>query len=370
MVKLIKQTVLDRFSQLQAKGDKNEVDIVFYTQQIQAHIIMNVMCGPGQSTKLLPYVAAGMKNEEHELADYLDKLFWDLLERVKVNPLVTIIPWLMTKQITECDRRFWINCKTLRDFLRVIIEKAQTNPDPEAVDVISMLAADKLYSKNVDDIIDDVIVMFIAGSKTVQATTTNFLCHMLHRPDLKEKVGLELDPFLEKCKDNFMDLMTTDAIEDLEYLRNAYYEVLRYDTPIPSGSTATFSRDINIKGINFKKGEAIFIALAEMHRNPKEWVEPDVFNPDRFDPSSTWFKRPDGTNRNSMCFNPFLGGKRICLGKTFAETTLKLTLPLYWHHFDFEFVNEADKTTIPHLEVGTIACPTISMYFTTKNKVN
>ena len=46
--------------------------------------------------------------------------------------------------------------------------------------------------------VDDVLVMFIAGSKTVQVTTTNFITHMLHRPDLKEKLDAELNPVFEK----------------------------------------------------------------------------------------------------------------------------------------------------------------------------
>ena len=89
-----------------------------------------------------------------------------------------------------------------------------------------------------------------------------------------------------------------------------------------------------------------------MHRNEKEWIDPDTFNPDRFDPNSPLFNRPDGSKRNPLAFNPFLGGKRICLGKTFAEITLKLTLPLYYHHFDFEFVKEEHKKVRPHYEIG------------------
>jgi len=139
---------------------------------------MNIMCGKGSSTTLLDYSGPGEKIEKMELADYMDKLFWDILDRFKANPLSTAIPSLLLYQITECDRRFFYNCGVLRSFLRDTIKKAQANPNPDAEDVVSMLAADSLYSKNIDDIVDDVIVMFIAGSKTVQATTTNFFCHM------------------------------------------------------------------------------------------------------------------------------------------------------------------------------------------------
>jgi cytochrome P450 len=41
-----------------------------------------------------------------------------------------------------------------------------------------------------------------------------------------------------------------------------------------------------------------------------------------------------------MSFGPFLGGKRICLGKTFVETMSKIIGPTIFAHFDFEFVDK------------------------------
>lgn len=41
-----------------------------------------------------------------------------------------------------------------------------------------------------------------------------------------------------------------------------------------------------------------------------------------------------------MSFTPFLGGKRICLGKTFAETVTTLIIPMIMSQFDLEFVNK------------------------------
>jgi len=67
--------------------------------------------------------------------------------------------------------------------------------------------------------------------------------------------------------------------------------------------------------------------------------------PERFDSHSEWFKTPSGGNRNPLTFAPFLGGKRICIGKTFAEVTVRFTIPMLYYFFDFEFSKEtlADK---------------------------
>ena len=101
------------------------------------------------------------------------------------------------------------------------------------VDMISLLVQDPIYKDQVNDIVDDVLVMFIAGSKTLQVTTTNLITHLLHRPDIKEKLYAEVNPILEKTHEDFMSLLNTEVIEELDYLKMCYSEVLRYDSPLP-----------------------------------------------------------------------------------------------------------------------------------------
>jgi len=74
-----------------------------------------------------------------------------------------------------------------------------------------------------------------------------------------------------------------------------------------------------------------------LHRNKEEWIEPEKYIPERFDPQSKYYLTPNGHKRHHMSFGPFLGGKRICLGKTFAETISKIIGPTILAHFDFEF---------------------------------
>lgn len=49
---------------------------------------------------------------------------------------------------------------------------------------------------------------------------------------------------------------------------------------------------------------------------------------------------PEGKKRNPMSWCPFSGGKRICFGKTFAESNLKIMLTYFTQYFDFEFVEK------------------------------
>ena len=88
-------------------------------------------------------------------------------------------------EITSIDTAFFKNVKALRGTIKKIVEdRKQGITGGLAVegnkDIISMLLEDDSYKNDIEDIIDDVIVMFFAGSKTVQGTTTNFLTHYVN----------------------------------------------------------------------------------------------------------------------------------------------------------------------------------------------
>ena len=40
-----------------------------------------------------------------------------------------------------------------------------------------------------------------------------------------------------------------------------------------------------------------------------------------------------------MSWLPWSAGKRVCFGKTFAESNLKIMLTYFTQHFDFDFVD-------------------------------
>ena len=110
--------------------------------------------------------------------------------------------------------------------------------------------------------------------------------------------------------------------------------------------------------------------MEAMHYDPTEWQRPNEFLPERFDPNSELIKKPDGGKRNPLAFGAFLGGQRICLGKTFAELVLKYTLPMYTHFFTFEWVNKDHYTNRPRYQFGAQKIPEEKMRFVIKNKVN
>ena len=80
------------------------------------------------------------------------------------------------------------------------------------------------------------------------------------------------------------------------------------------------------------------IDIIALHFNGKEWPSPNTFIPERFDPTNDFNLTVDKKKRNPASWAPYSGGKRVCLGRAFAESTLKITAIYLSQYFDFEIV--------------------------------
>jgi cytochrome P450 len=201
----------------------------------------------------------------------------------------------------------------LRGFIRDIIKQRLAGVTGGLAvegnkDIISMLLEDDAYKNDIEDIIDDIIVMFMAGSNTVQGTTTNFLCHYASNEKLRKDFHAEVDPCMAEVKDDMLNKFTYEMADDMTYVKNAYYEVMRINTPFGTGNAATVSRDTIMNKVSLKKGDPFLTFMGFVHKDPVEWKEPEKFIPERFDPSSEYFLRPDGKKRKPLAFIPFLAG--------------------------------------------------------------
>ena len=110
------------------------------------------------------------------------------------------------------------------------------------------------------------------------------------------------------------------------------------------------TQDCKLDFLNVRKGDIVFINMGKLHNNPDEWQEPEQFIPDRFNSRSPYFLTPAGKARNTFSFAPFLGGQRICIGKTFIEAVSKLTVPTLISNFEMAFLPDVDPSTfeMPH----------------------
>ena len=58
-----------------------------------------------------------------------------------------------------------------------------------------------------------------------------------------------------------------------------------------------------------------------------------------------------GKRRHHLAFAPFFGGKRVCIGKTFAETVSRIVGPALLGSFDFSFVRGEKRPDVSLVQV-------------------
>ena len=136
-------------------------------------------------------------------------------------------------------------------------------------------------------------------------------------------------------------------------MQNVVYEALRFSAPVPQSTEFTLSQDTTIGRYKIKAGEDISINMIGLHFHKDQWQQPREFLPDRFDNSNPLSLTPDGQKRNPFAWLPFNGGKRSCLGKTFADNALK-TIGIYLTtYFDFKLLDSRwNSKEFPILMIG------------------
>ena len=154
---------------------------------------------------------------------------------------------------------------------------------------------------------------------------------------------------------NVLEQINYENHQYLQFFSSCFNESLRMMPPVYYTSTIRMSENVKAGKLSIRKGDPIVINLGRMQNHPKEWQEPEKFIPERFDSKSPYFLTPDGKRRNTYSFSPFLGGQRICIGKTFIEVVSKLTVPTLLSNFVFDFAEGVDRENIPHMHNNMIA---------------
>jgi cytochrome P450 len=161
-------------------------------------------------------------------------------------------------------------------FFAEIAKRKKLPPDSMSPDLISGMVGEELAGDQLTEreIVTQCNLLLVAGNVTTTDLLSNALKALADHPDQLDQLAADLD-----------------------LLRNAVEETLRYDTPV-TNSGRIAHRDIEIGGIAIAKGESLSVSLAAANRDPA--IYPD---PDRFD-----LARED---RHTAAFG---GGRHFCLG--------------------------------------------------------
>eukprot|EP00347_Sterkiella_histriomuscorum_P023205 403335549 len=384
MVEQMKEVVAEKIEEMQHKfindkeGQLVGFDLLEQLNQIHIRVILNTAFGEDLKNQTLPYVLNGAVTQKG-LGQYLRDIFMYIIFKSARYELM-IIPALTFLFYKKSDREYLKNAKVARDFCRQLIQERRKNLDQhkERADLLTILLLDEEYSKNEEEIIDECITFFLAGSQTVIAANANLIQYATMNPEIQNKLLQEFRhvilPDLNQEQLLNIDIrkeFNYDKIQDLNYFMMCFNESMRIEPPVSFSSMLLLTQDTTLNfpstnkqtqarwTFNIKKGDNIIINIPQIHHDPNQWIDHDKYIPERFDHQSKYYLKPNGQKRHSLAFTPFLGGRRICIGKTFAEIVAKIVVPALMCRFKFEFVDKERYQNKLPLNVDMVVQPKI-----------
>ncbi len=187
------------------------------------------------------------------------------------------------------------------------------------------------------EISDELATFMLAGHETSAVTLSWALALVSAYPAARDQLEAEVDAVLGGREPEAADM------DRLPWTTAVISETMRLYPPAWTIERDAVAGD-EVAGVPVPAGSTVAIPPYLVHRHPDFWPDPAGFDPARFLPGSG-DGRP-GTDRPRYSYIPFGGGKRACVGQSFAELETVLALAAIAQRFRLELTpaghSEAD----------------------------
>ncbi|XP_002514827.2 cytochrome P450 71D445 isoform X1 [Ricinus communis] len=179
-----------------------------------------------------------------------------------------------------------------------------------------------LMDENIKAVIMD---MFFGGTDTSSATIEWTMSELIKNQRVMEKAQAEVRQIFGAKGD-----VDEAGLHQLIYLKLVINETLRLHPPAPMLLPRECIANCVINGYDIPTMSKVIINAWAIGRDPRYWVEPEKYNPERFLCDSIDHKK------TNFEFLPFGGGRRMCPGISFGMATVELPLARMLYHFDWK----------------------------------
>jgi cytochrome P450 len=146
---------------------------------------------------------------------------------------------------------------------------------------------------------DELMTLLVAGHETTASSLAWAFAVLPRHPEILARLTEEID-----------------GEQDDTYLTATIQETLRRRPVLPNVAPRLVTRSIEVGGWNYPPGVCLVPNSYLIHHDPELYPDPYAFRPERF------LDEPPGT----YTWIPFGGGRRRCLGASFAMVEMKLVL--------------------------------------------
>ncbi|XP_049818311.1 cytochrome P450 9e2-like isoform X3 [Aethina tumida] len=197
----------------------------------------------------------------------------------------------------------------------------------------------KSFTLTDDDVTAQALIFFFAGFDTV----STLMCFMSYElgvnQEIQDKLREEINETLNDCGGK----LTYEALMKMKYLDMVLSESLR-KWPSAAGVDRVCTKPYTIspvlpdeKPLHLKKNDILFLPIFGIHRDPKNYPNPEKFDPERFNDDNKGSIKP-------YTYLPFGTGPRNCIGSRFA---IMETKAVFFHILANFKIVPVEKTVIP-----------------------
>lgn len=241
----------------------------------------------------------------------------------------------------------WV-MKTIDETIWDVVNERRRSPT-DADDLLNLLlnAEDEHGKLPLRRVRDEATTFMLAGHETT-ANALAWTWYLLAlNPDARERMLAEVDTVLEGRRP------TVDDIPRLPWTTACFQEGMRFYPPAWSIPRTAIQED-TIDGHRIPRGATVIIPIYSIHHDERFWPEPESFDPTRF-------LGEQAKGRHRSAYLPFGGGRRVCIGSSFALMESTLIMAMMSQRFVYDLVPghpvepEATLTLRPRYGVKMIA---------------
>jgi cytochrome P450 len=205
-------------------------------------------------------------------------------------------------------------------------------------DLLSMLfQAKDEEGRSMDDLElrDEVMALFGAGQESTASVLSTLFYLLDQHPDVETALREELEKNLSGRIPSYEDISL------LPYTRAIIEETMRLYPPAWS-FVRTVLKDDLLGKYRVKAKSLVILCPYTMHRNPRYWPNPELFDPNRFLPENV-------ESRPRYAYFPFGGGPRICIASNFAMMEMVLVVSVIAQRFRLRLVEGHSVEFLPQI---------------------
>lgn len=182
-----------------------------------------------------------------------------------------------------------------------------------------------------DELVDQVAMLFLAGHETSASALTWALYLVAQSPEVQKRMHAEiLQADAEAAAESAQPFLDASRLKGLRLTWNVFRETLRLFPPV-GFITRQSAQACPMRDKQVEKGASVVISPWLIQRHRKLWLDPDAFNPDRYE---------NDQSRESLknAYLPFGMGPRVCMGAAFALQEAALILSSLLRSYRLEAV--------------------------------